>query len=97
MLVPTLNSKFNGLLKSFTYNKSQNINDSLLHCTHENNIHNLSLILENATKNDINLNLNETSKDGNYPLLYCIQSNNSEMVKLLIDYAISRRITLKIN
>ncbi len=54
-------------------------------------------ILESATKNKIQFELNEKDNYGNCLLLRAIDRNNTEMVKLIIDYANKNKIQLELN
>jgi len=63
----------------------------------KNNVEIMKLLIDYANKNNITLELNKKTENGNYPFLLACYNNNNEMVQLLIDYAIKNNIVLELN
>ena len=63
----------------------------------KNNIEIAKLLIEYANKNDIVLEINEKSKNGENPIFLSIDHNNIKMFKLLVEYSVEKKIKLIIN
>jgi len=48
-------------------------------------------IIDNASENNINLDINRKDNDNRYELLYAIDKINIEIVNIIIDYAKKKR------
>jgi len=63
----------------------------------KNNIEIAKLLIEYANKNDIVLEINEKSKNGENPIFLSIDHNNIKMFKLLVEYSVEKKIKIIIN
>jgi len=86
------------------YNNNVNMNidngncNFLLHKTIlDNNPTMVKLIMYNANKKNLLLDINLIDVLGDYPLLWAIIKNNSELVNLIINYANKQHIKLRLN
>eukprot|EP00833_Pecoramyces_ruminatium_P008659 jgi/Orpsp1_1/1182691/evm.model.c7180000082261.1 len=57
----------------------------------------LKSLLNDASENNIKLNINIKDENGNYPILLSTINNNVKLINILIDYAYKNGIILEIN
>ncbi|KAL6598867.1 hypothetical protein U3516DRAFT_670697 [Neocallimastix sp. 'constans'] len=54
----------------------------------------INSLIQYANRVNLNLNINEKNKDGNYPLLFAAKNNNLKIIELIIEYAVSKNIII---